>query len=79
MCKITMLARTTRRWLWRLQLIPSIAVDGERESTAGASINVFIKDKSIRAEMLRHHSVVAFIIAIALQGICEEPVIFRTL
>jgi len=77
--KIAMLSRTTRGWLRRLQLISPVAVDGKRESTAGAVINVFVKDESIRAEMLRYHSVIAFIIAITLQGVRKEPVIFRTL
>lgn len=77
--KIAMLSRATRRWLSRLQLIPAVAVDGKRESTTGAVINIFIKDESIRAEMLRYHSVIAFIIAIALQGVGKEPVIFGTL
>jgi len=76
--KIAMLSRTTRGWLRRLQLIPSVAVDGKRESTAGAVINVFVKDESIRAKMLRHHSVIAFVVTITLQGVRKEPVIFRT-
>lgn len=77
--KIAMLSRASRGWLRRLQLIPPVAVDGKRESTAGAVINVFIKDESIRAEMLRHLSVIAFIIAVTLQGVRKEPVLFRTL
>jgi len=77
--KIAMLSRATRRWLRGLQLIPAVAVDGKRESTAGAIINVFVKDESIRAEMLRNHSVIAFIIAITLQGVSKEPVVFGTL
>jgi len=77
--KIAVLSRATRRRLRRLQLISPVAVDGKRESTAGAIINVFIKDESIGAEMLRNHSVIALIIAITLQGVGKEPVVFWAL
>jgi len=77
--KIAMLSRATWGWLRRLQLVPPVAVDGKREPTARPVINVFVKDESIRAEMLRYHSVVTFIIAITLQGVRKESVILRTL
>jgi len=77
--KITMLTRTTRSRLGRLQLVPAVAVDGKGKAATCAIIYSFVKDKSVRAEVFRDHSLVTLIISITLECVSEEPIFFRTL